>query len=116
MMPSEPPVALDVLAPLAAPAWFSRVGLPFAPAEHAAIAALIEGHAGLARAEVGAVADWHEAGAFLRAAERDDAWWEHEEDERARLWDCAADLHAEDDLLALHRMLNAARTDPPAAP
>ena len=112
-------MAITSAEPNVPPAWFSRVGAPFAPAEQAAIAALIEGHAGLVRAEVGAVADWHEAGAFLRAAERDDAWWEHEEEERTRLWDCAADRIAEDDLLArlaaVTRALTAAVHDAAAA-
>ena len=99
MTPAEPPVAVDDPTP-APPAWFSCVGRPFAPAEHAAIAAMVRGHAELAGAEIGGVRHWHEAGAFIRAAEWDDAWWELEEEERTRLWECAADRHAEDDLLA----------------
>jgi len=99
MTPAEPPVAVDDPTP-APPAWFSCVGRPFAPAEHAAIAAMVRAHAELAGAEIGGVRQWHEAGAFIRAAEWDDTWWEHEEEERARLWECAADRHAEDDLLA----------------
>jgi len=81
-------------------AWFSRVGLPFAVPEHAAIAAMIHGHAVLARAEIGGAGQWHEAGDFIRAAEWDSTWWDREEEERARLWECAADRHAEEDLLA----------------
>jgi len=119
MTPGETPSALDVRKPPAPPAWFSRVGLPFAPAEHAAIAAMVRGHADLARAEIGGARQWHEAGAFLRAAERDDAWWEHEEEERTRLWDCAADRIVEDELLArlaaLTRALTAAVHDAAAA-
>jgi hypothetical protein len=81
-------------------AWFSRVGLPFAASERAAIAAMIHEHAVLARAEIGGVGQWHEAGEFIRAAEWDSTWWDHEEEERARLWECAAERHAEEDLLA----------------
>ena len=82
------------------PPWFSRVGLPFVAAEHAAIAAMLRGHAVLARAEIDSVGHWHEAGEFIRAVEQDGTWWDHEEEERARLWECAADRHVEDDLLA----------------
>jgi hypothetical protein len=82
------------------PAWFSRVGRPFADAEHVAIEAMIRSHPELAEGQLGGIGRWHEAGELLRAAERDDAWWEHEEDERARLWERAADRHVEDELLA----------------
>ena len=54
----------------------------------------------LARAEIDSVGQWHEAGEFIRAAEWDSTWWDHEEEERARLWECAADRHGEEDLLA----------------
>jgi hypothetical protein len=85
---------------LTSPVWFSRVGLPFAPSERAAIEAMIGGHAVLARAEIGGVGHWHEAAEFIRAAEWDDTWWEQEEQERARLWECAADRCTEAELLA----------------
>ena len=81
------------------PAWFSCVGRPFTAGERAAIAAMIRDHALLSRAEIGGVAHWHEAGAFIRAAEWDDTWSEHEETERARLWECAAERCAEAELL-----------------
>jgi hypothetical protein len=82
------------------PVWFSRLGRPFAASEQAALAAMLAGHAALARAEVDHVEHWHEAGEFVRAAELEGTWWDLEEEERARLWECASDRFSESDLLA----------------
>jgi len=93
------------------PAWFSCVGRPFAASEHAAIAAMIRGHDVLARAEIGGISQWHEAGEFVRAVEADGTWWDHEEEERSRLWECAADRCTEDGLLARLFAVTHALTD-----
>jgi hypothetical protein len=93
------------------PAWFSCVGQPLAAADHAAIAAIVQSDAELVRVAIGSVAHWHEAGEFIRAAEFDGAWWDHEEEERTRLWECATESHAEDDLLARLEGVTRALTD-----
>ena len=82
------------------PAWFACVGRPLAAADRAALAALVAADAELARAETGNVAHWHEAGEFVRALEWDGAWWDHEEEERARLWERAAERCTEGELAA----------------
>ena len=86
---------------LASPsAWFSRVGAPLSPAETAALDALRLAAALPGGSATGSVGHWHEAGAIVRAADRDGAWWDREEEERERLWECAAERHGEDGLAA----------------
>ena len=80
--------------------WFSRVGLALSPAETAALDALRLAAALSGGTAAGCVGHWHEAGAIVRAADRDGAWWDREEEERERLWECAAERHGEDRLAA----------------
>ena len=100
----------DRVAPL--PAWFARVGRPLAAAEDAAIRAMIDARGAFLQAEVGGVGHWHEAAEFIREADRDGTGWDQEEEERARLWDCAAERCAEDELLARLDALTRALTGP----
>jgi hypothetical protein len=88
-------------------AWFARTGLPLSARELAALDAIRRGDALLARAEPGSVAHWYEAGAIVRAADRDSRWWDHEEEERERLWECAAERHGEDALAAAFAAIGA---------
>jgi hypothetical protein len=81
-------------------AWFSRLGLPLSTDEASTLRALADGAAGFARAGVECLPDWHAAAVILRATDRDDPWWETEEAERQRLWQCAAERHDESLLLA----------------
>jgi len=92
-------------------AWFSCVGLPLAPSDRAEIEALIRDDALLARVEIGVVSQWHEAGEIIRAADRDSAWWDHEEEERERLWQCAAERYGEDELSTRLRAITDALAD-----
>ncbi len=80
--------------------WFSRLGQPFAPAELREVAAMIHASALGEASEVDVAQGWHEAAQILAAADRDGAWWDREEDERAFLWARAALHHTEDDLSA----------------
>jgi hypothetical protein len=86
--------------PAASAAWFSRVGAPLSPAEAAALDALRRAAALPGASAAGSVGHWYEAGAIARAADRDGAWWDREEEERERLWECAAERHGEDGLAA----------------
>ncbi|NDP41984.1 MAG: hypothetical protein GZ089_04580 [Aromatoleum sp.] len=86
--------------------WFSRAGLPFSPDEEAHACALAERAAGFTRVTVERVADWRAIAGILRATDREDPWWEMEEAERQRLWQCAADRHAETVLLARIAAIN----------
>src|SRR5512140_585240 len=76
-------------------AWFSRVGAPLSPAETATLDALRLAAALPGAAAAGRVGHWYEAGAIVRTADRDGAWWDREEEERERLWECAAERHGE---------------------
>ena len=81
-------------------AWFSRVGTPLSPAESVALDALRLAAALPCGAAARCVGHWYDAGAIVRAADRDGAWWDREEEERERLWECAAERHGEDGLAA----------------
>lgn len=94
------------------PAWFSRVGRALEESERVLIAALIGGDTALAPAGIGGVDHWHEAALFVCAADRDGAGWDREEDERARLWEGAAERRTEDELLARLTAITKALTDP----
>jgi len=75
----------------AASAWFSRVGLPLADADVAAIRAMLADEAERVRADIRGVAHWHEVGEVIRAVDWDSAAWDREEEERQRLWHCATE-------------------------
>jgi hypothetical protein len=81
--------------------WFSRVGLPLADGERAAIGELLRDVAPDAPVAVSALATWQEAAIFVRAAALDSAWWDDEEEERERLWARAADARTESELFEL---------------
>ena len=73
----------------AAPDWFSRLGLPLAPRECAAIAAMLGALGYSPDTAIVVVIDWSDAATVLRGQEWDSRWWDLEEAERERLW-CAA--------------------------
>ena len=79
--------------------WFANVGTPIAQAEFEALHALIANDALLAGAHILPVATWQEATAVARAMDADALWWDHEEEERERLWTIAADCLGEIELL-----------------
>lgn len=82
-----------------APAWFSCLGVPLAPAERWEVSALLREQGTAPDAEVVGIGSWWEAARTLQACDRDPCWWEWEENERERLWALAADRHGEVDLL-----------------
>jgi len=81
--------------------WFSRVGLPLADGELAAIGELLRDVAPDAPVAVSALASWQEAAIFVRAAALDSAWWDDEEEERERLWARATEDRTEAGLFEL---------------
>ena len=91
--------------------WFARMGAPLSPAERARIDALLAADPLLADAELDVVADWERALAFLRAADFDSTWWNHEEEERERLWHQALLRHTEDAIAERLAVVNAAVID-----
>jgi hypothetical protein len=80
-------------------AWFACVGLPLATDDVAEIRAMLGGEPGTARMEIRGVAHWHEVGEIIRAVDWDSASWDREEDERQRLWQCAAERFDENAVL-----------------
>ena len=80
-------------------AWFTRVGLPLPPAEIDTLDAVLRRQGLLLGAAIEVVERWSTAAAFVRASERDCAWWDQEEAERERLWEIAAAAHGEHALL-----------------
>jgi hypothetical protein len=80
-------------------AWFSCVGQPPAASDQRIALALLRADPVLAGAELRFVAHWHDARDFVLAAEADSGWWNHEEEERERLWERAAERRLEDELL-----------------
>lgn len=89
-------------------AWFTRVGLPLPPAEIDTLDAVLRRQGLLLGAAIEAIERWSMAAAFVRASERDCAWWDQEEAERERLWEIAAATHGESALL---EALDAVRED-----
>lgn len=79
--------------------WFAHVGTPLARAESDALRALMANDALLAGAQVLPVATWQQATDIARAMDADALWWDHEEAERERLWNIAADCLGESGLL-----------------
>ena len=79
--------------------WFANVGTPLAPAESNALRALMGSDPLLAGAHILPVATWQEATEVARALDADALWWDHEEAERERLWNIAADGLGETELL-----------------
>ena len=96
-------------------AWFARVGLPLTLEENVAIGELTRIVAPRAPVVVAALASWHEAAAFVRAAEHDSTWWDQEEEEREALWARATEHRLESELRqqldAMTRELDAAVRD-----
>lgn len=84
----------------AAPAWFTRVGLPLNAQEQASIAVMVRGLDFAAAAPIVGAASWWDAAQVIRADEWDNRWWDAEEEERERLWAIAAERLTEGDLLA----------------
>jgi len=83
-------------------AWFSRVGLPLAEGERAAVGELLGVAVPHAPVAITALASWQEAAAFVRAAAHETAWWdEEEEEERELLWARAVDDRTETGLFDL---------------
>jgi len=80
-------------------AWFACVGLPLAGADVAEIREMLGDPAGSARAGIRGIAHWHEVAEIIRAADWDNAAWDREEDERHRLWQCAAERFGEDTVM-----------------
>jgi len=79
--------------------WFARVGTPLAPRENALIADWLRIVSPRAPVAVTAIASWREAEEFSRVPEHDSTWWNQEEEERERLWERAAELWSESELL-----------------
>jgi hypothetical protein len=69
------------------------------PEEETDARGLAERTGGFARVTFERVADWRATAEILRATDREDPWWEMEEAERQRLWQCAVERHAETVLL-----------------
>jgi len=82
-------------------AWFSRVGLPLAEDERAAIGALLRIAMPHAPVAITVLASWQETVAFVHAAAHDSAWWNEEEEERELLWTKAAEDRTEATLFDL---------------
>ena len=80
-------------------AWFARVGLPLESDEEAAVLDLMRSVAPHTMASVAALGSWQEAAVFVRAAERDSAAWDQEEEEREALWARATEQRTEDEVL-----------------
>jgi hypothetical protein len=76
---------------IAGAAWFSRVGMPLASGELAAIGELLQFGLEAARVEIHGLAHWRDVGAVIRAADWDAVAWEREEEERQRLWQAASE-------------------------
>jgi hypothetical protein len=84
---------------IAGAAWFSRVGMPLASGERAAIGELLQAASEASRIEIHGLAHWREVGELIRAADWDLWAWEREEEERQRLWQIACERLDEDRLL-----------------
>ena len=82
-------------------AWFARVGLPLQPDEEAAVLELMRLVVPHMTVSVAALASWQEVGAFVRAAERDSAAWDQEEEEREALWARATERRTEQEVVRL---------------
>jgi hypothetical protein len=96
---------------VAAPAWFKRLGMPLAAAEHDCIAAML-GDLGLAPGTPIVIAtSWRDVGLVLRAQEQDNRWWNGEEAERESLWMIAAEDMTEGELLTHLTRSTAAQRD-----
>jgi hypothetical protein len=80
----------------AAAHWFAHVGAPLAAIERAHVDAMFAADPLLTDATLDVVADWERAERFLRTADFDSTWWNHEEEERERLWHLALLQHTED--------------------
>jgi hypothetical protein len=96
----------------AAPAWFTRVGLPLNAQEHARITAMLRDLDFAPGAPIVGATSWGEAAQVLRAEEWDNRWWDAEEEERERLWNLAADRLTEGELLARLTAVTAELGDP----
>jgi hypothetical protein len=95
-----------------AAAWFSSLGAPLAPAQQAAIAAMFDAGAASRGGGIVVIADWPALAQALHRFERDDRWWDREEEEREELWALASARHTEDELqAAIAAATDAARDD-----
>jgi hypothetical protein len=96
----------------ASAAWFSVLGTPLAPAQQAAIAAMLDAGGAPRGGEIVVIADWPELAQALHRFERDDRWWDREEEEREELWALASARHTEEELqAAIAAATDAARDD-----
>lgn len=80
-------------------AWFSRVGLSLAADDLAAMRRMLAEAGGPSRVAIRGIAHWGEVGEVLGAIDREGVAWDEDEDERQRLWHCAADRLDESTLL-----------------
>ena len=93
-------------------AWFSALGTPLAPAQQSAIAAMLDAGATPRGGEIVVIAGWPELAQALHRFERDDRWWDREEEEREELWALASARHTEEELqAAIAAATDAARDD-----
>ena len=82
----------------AASSWFHALGDPLAPAERALVAGILAERGGLHPDAIVVVADWSALARTLQRLDRDDSWWDYEEEEREQLWLAAGAQHTEDEL------------------
>ena len=102
--------ATDAAPPPAA--WFSVLGTPLAPAQQSAIAAMLDAAGAPGGGGIVVIADWRELAQALHRFERDDRWWDREEEEREALWALASARHTEEELqTAITAATDAARED-----
>jgi hypothetical protein len=94
-------------------AWFSVLGTPLAPAQQSAIAAMLEAGAGPGGGGgIVVIGDWPQLAQALHRFDRDDRWWDREEEEREELWALASARHTEEELqAAIAAATDAARDD-----
>ena len=93
-------------------AWFSSLGAPLSPAQQSAIAAMLEAGAAPGGGGIVVIGDWPPLAQALHRFDRDDRWWDREEEEREELWALASARHTEEELqAAIAAATDAARDD-----
>ncbi len=93
-MTSSVPALAEFADRLRAASWFSVIGEPLTPAEHADAASYIKS-LGLKDVAASEIASWHDAEACIKASDWDADWWDAEERLRRELLERAQQRHGE---------------------
>ena len=93
-------------------AWFTRVGLPLSQQERASLATMLRDLDFAPGAPIVGAASWWDVAQVLQVEERENRWWDAEEEERERLWNVAAERLTEGELLVRLTAVTVALVEP----